>query len=1698
MFHRSYACLAVATLMLLPVMVSATNYDVTTTEDEVRVDGLCSLREAMLAINERRGHIGGEYTDQLGVDLQHTGGNLEVSKKVINITRSSLLVTAGERLVANRGNIIEYRITVRALVGGGDANDVTISYLFPDQNPALPGYRGYASVYRPNTTKLNGDEVEDPSAGVFPLSNPFSINSPTGVADGSPPAQPGLIREGESAQVIFRITVEAGVDEVPLDQLPGNLEDEEDREYLVEAECPAGTLSNAVFLDAVPLDSEDPAIEYTLLAEIEVGQDPGNSPTVTLQPRKNSPFDNDPKKNVVINAAEATRAFRVFSGATLNLDSITVAGNADDPVVPGANGGLIYASGSVGLTGRTLLKGGHADNGGAIYIEGNRSLTFSLAKFEDNVATVNGGAIATSPDFSGTISGVQFHFTGNQAAASGGAVFLDNQDLLLRPQLFLTNGTMYGNQASDGAAIRINAIRRFMAFNNLTIAGNDNGAALSFAVPGDSSSSDILLNTAVLGNAGGDCAADDGPGSVTLDAATIQYVVSMNETCGPQDEEFASDDPLEVIDYSLADFSLLMGVDPATPAATRKYQCGDNGFSGSAGCLPREFDDGFKGFLPNNRDRAFSAPSVFGFGSPEDAVGPSICESKDQRGKDRASRCDVGSVELQVALGTLDEMKVIQGVRSVIDVVANDLGDLDIDCRRLDPTFDPDNWDPLDPPYDTSGCFTLVLTPQRGAVDVVIGDNAGTLLDANGDVVPSGYPMVHYIGPVSFHGVDQFRYVIDKAAIGGATFAGENPAASAIVVVQPESGLTRKKDITTLGVGNGLLLGLVMMIFRTPRRAALLKSLLLAASFLIAPAAYSADILVNTLADEEDTNGLCSLREALRASFDNTPFFVPDCTPGSTGRDRIIIDVAGTIVLNGQLEVEGSSVDIEGLGFDQTTIDAAGLSRVILASSNLKLKGLTLQGGNVADNGGAIFTTASLTLDGVVIKDNTAGGSGGAIYLNYSSDLRRAVDIRRTEFSGNTAGVHGGVLSMIGQSQKHEIFIDSSTFLSNSAGSSGGALDINLPRGGNLRVINSTFNLNSAARGAAIDLQQLDETVSAYILNSTFINSAEGAAVGAIEADNAAGAIHLSHSIYSGSGQCSTSGAALFTESYYNLFSGAGLEASCLAATPAGSVGNDFADQADIELVLNGGALVPAAVSGERFVPSHYPIQLSESSNPAFVKIVDAGNEDLELAQAGSLPRACRATDTRGSTRESGVTCDLGAFELQVPTAIDDSGTNQRRFELRSRIAVLDNDLVGDGVPGVSGIVDSELLSGSIDLNPANAGAVDATLTIPRTGGSTTLTRVANGSWQFTLPGSTLPEGEYEVSVIVKDLGDVNVYNARQTIIVRSPAVPDDDDDPVSSGDAGLKITRMDVDSVADDDFITTGGVITLHGTSIAEDGSEIEIFLDGESVGTTTLYAPEADEVCGVLDGTAVGDLASTSLAGRTDDCIVLFDPGELSCDDLEGGYEESFSYRFFVYNSETGVTTSTEAEVDVRVVNVPPRFNRQREDRAVPGEPVVFAIEATDPDVTDNDGVAVPIALTPDSITLLQAPQFASSSQRTFIEDGNVVTRFLTFGIVGYGAVEPELGDVDPDDDVSGLGIVVDPDARTVTYTPRRFESRFNDRFVLRVTDTCGAEMSAEFRVVYPGGKDAGSFGGGVALVTLLLLLRRRHWNSSVKGNA
>ena len=66
------------------------------------------------------------------------------------------------------------------------------------------------------------------------------------------------------------------------------------------------------------------------------------------------------------------------------------------------------------------------------------------------------------------------------------------------------------------------------------------------------------------------------------------------------------------------------------------------------------------------------------------------------------------------------------------------------------------------------------------------------------------------------------------------------------------------------------------------------------------------------------------------------------------------------------------------------------------------LSGLTLTGGDVDGNGGAIRALEELTVTSSTIFGNSAGGAGGGIYVE--EDVR----ITSSTISGNSAGERGG------------------------------------------------------------------------------------------------------------------------------------------------------------------------------------------------------------------------------------------------------------------------------------------------------------------------------------------------------------------------------------------------------------------------------------------------------------------------------------------------------------------------------------------------------------------------------------------------------------------------------------------------------------------------------------------------------------------
>src|SRR5690606_2497566 len=160
-----------------------------------------------------------------------------------------------------------------------------------------------------------------------------------------------------------------------------------------------------------------------------------------------------------------------------------------------------------------------------------------------------------------------------------------------------------------------------------------------------------------------------GPGMADL---TLAYVVTGPGCAAPLPEYTASSNIQGGVNLSNAgDISVLRNADGPCVVGTP--------------CDPIELDEpGFlPGYLPEFAIAAGSGvPALLDTGSPTTGV-EYICESSDQRGNNRAERCDIGANEFMKAEGQVDSFNMVIGQTTEMDVVANDLGDALIDCNLV-------------------------------------------------------------------------------------------------------------------------------------------------------------------------------------------------------------------------------------------------------------------------------------------------------------------------------------------------------------------------------------------------------------------------------------------------------------------------------------------------------------------------------------------------------------------------------------------------------------------------------------------------------------------------------------------------------------------------------------------------------------------------------------------------------------------------------------------------------------------------------------------------------------------------------------------------------------------------------------------------------------------------------------------------------
>jgi CSLREA domain-containing protein len=222
-----------------------------------------------------------------------------------------------------------------------------------------------------------------------------------------------------------------------------------------------------------------------------------------------------------------------------------------------------------------------------------------------------------------------------------------------------------------------------------------------------------------------------------------------------------------------------------------------------------------------------------------------------------------------------------------------------------------------------------------------------------------------------------------------------------------------------------------------------------------------AALRVTTLADEQNANGRCSLREALINANQNDQSGSNDCAAGF-GTDTIRFEVTGQIGLSSALPNILDPLIIDGPGPDllQVRRTAAALFRVFtVGSTSATLSGLAISGGDVgtsegggiqnfghlvirdseifenrANGGGGIDNRGILTLTSSTLRNNVANFDGGAL---YNTGTNAVATLRNCTISGNTGGSGnaGGIMSATGTGQSASLSLEGCTLSGNSGSS---------------------------------------------------------------------------------------------------------------------------------------------------------------------------------------------------------------------------------------------------------------------------------------------------------------------------------------------------------------------------------------------------------------------------------------------------------------------------------------------------------------------------------------------------------------------------------------------------------------------------------------------------------------------------------------
>jgi predicted outer membrane repeat protein len=239
-------------------------------------------------------------------------------------------------------------------------------------------------------------------------------------------------------------------------------------------------------------------------------------------------------------------------------------------------------------------------------------------------------------------------------------------------------------------------------------------------------------------------------------------------------------------------------------------------------------------------------------------------------------------------------------------------------------------------------------------------------------------------------------------------------------------------------------------------------------------------------------------------------------TQAASGQDSIQFGVTGTINLSQALPELMASVNIDGPGAGQLTVQRStgGNYPIFTVDKNavVEISNLTIANGLSPTLGGGLTNSGTLTLDNVVFSGNSAVQGGGGIYNSPSGSLTISgatlSNNRTAEGSGGAilndgtltinqstvSGNHGGEGAGLYNSVSATLTVGNCTISSNSGANDGGGIYSS----GKLAVTSSTISGNTAIDNGGGILSAGTLTVTGTTISSNSISDSMGSAIDVI------------------------------------------------------------------------------------------------------------------------------------------------------------------------------------------------------------------------------------------------------------------------------------------------------------------------------------------------------------------------------------------------------------------------------------------------------------------------------------------------------------------------------------------------------------------------------------------------------------------------